>query len=139
VGFFGGPRQLSKHEEFSDILNFHRYWQGHEKERDKGGADAFRRDLDACVELREKTGKPLISSEACWGSTDDAERAAIIDFHLKELNEREIGWLIHALSHSRIADLHREDAGPVINPGVMHCVEPDGSIRPHHEIINSYL
>jgi endo-1,4-beta-mannosidase len=137
VGFHAGPKHLKRYDDLNDILNFHRYWQGPRAQNPD--PDAFRRDLDECVELREKTGKPLISSEAGWGSTDDAERVEILEFHLDELNKRNIGWLIHALAHSHVADIHREEGGPVANPGIMHCVETDGSLRPHHERINEYL
>jgi len=134
VGFWNGVHDLREHPELSDILNFHSYWMG-------GDADPkeWLAGLDACVELREKTGKPLFCSESCWGNVDDAKRVEILEFNLRELNRREIGWFIHALAHSPIADLHRPEAGPVQGPGVMHCIEPDGSIRPGHEVINEYL
>jgi hypothetical protein len=134
VGFWKGADHLREYPEFSDILNFHSYWMGGD-----ANADAWLAGLDACVELREKTGKPLFCSESCWGNIDDAKRVEILEFNLAELNRRGIGWFIHALAHSRIADLHRPEAGPVQGPGVMHCVEPDGSIRPRHEVINEYL
>jgi hypothetical protein len=134
VGFWRGIDHLREHEEVSDILNFHHYWPGGDAD-----ADEWRARLDQCVDLREKTGKPLFCSELGWGSLDDAKRVEILKFNLKELNLRNIGWFIHALAHSRIADLHRPEAGPVRGPGAMHCIEPDGSIRPGHKVINDYL
>ena len=134
VGFYYGPWFLEPMIHLCDILNFHAYFRG-----DPAKKDDFRRDLDACVAVRERTGKPLISTEACWGALDDAARMEIAEFHLAELNARRIGWLIHALHHSGIADLHWPKHGRVGDAGAMHCIEPDGSIRPGHETINNHL
>ncbi len=134
VGFWGGIRFLEKLQHISDILNFHQYYRGEPADRDE-----FRHDLDKLVDLRERTGKPLLSGEACWGSLDDAKRAEIIEFHLGELNRRNIGWLIYALQHSYIADLHWPEHGLVTEPGTLHCIEPDGSLRPEHGIINKFF
>lgn len=134
VGFFGGSSHLKRYEHLNDILNFHHYWRG-----DEDTKESFQRDLDACVELRERTGKPLISTEACWGSLDNPKRAEIIKFHLGELNRRNIGWLVYALQHTYIADLHWPDWGRVTEPGTLHCVEPDGSLRAGHEVINDFF
>ncbi len=134
VGFWGATKFLKPLQHISDVLNFHLYWFG-----DPAHKDGIRRELDACVALREQTGKPLLSSETCWGSLDNAKRVEIIEFQLGELNQRNVGWLIYALQHSYIADLHWPEYGRVTEPGTLHCVEPDGSIRPGHGIINRYL
>jgi len=136
VGFWSGTKFLQKYEHLSDILNFHQYLMS----PSDVDLDKYRRDLDACVALREKTSKPLICSEACWGAIDDQQRAMIIEQTLPELNQREIGWLIYALQHTHIADLHRPGAGaPLTQPGDLHCVGPDGAIRPGHEVINRFF
>jgi hypothetical protein len=134
VGFWLGAQFMEPFVHLCDILNFHLYFMG-----DPAKRDDFRQRLDECVALRERTGKPLISTEACWGSLDNAKRVEIIEFHLGELNRRNIGWLVYALQHSYIADLHWPEFGRVGNPGTLHCLEPDGSIRPGHDIINKYL
>ena len=134
VGFAFGAQQLREYEHLSDILNFHYYWRG-----DPESKDDFLRELDACVDIRERTGKPLISSEACWGSLDNAERLRIIEVHLGALNERDIGWLVYALQHSYVADLHWPEYGKVTDPGTLHCVEPDGSLREGHDVINRFF
>ncbi len=133
VGFWKWEH-LKAYPELNDILNFHNYWLG-----DDSDVDNWLRKLDACVELREKTGKPLISTECCWGHVDDQERVRILEKHLSALNERNIGWLMYGLQHSLIADLHRPEYGPVSSPGTLHCVEIDGSLRPGHEAINKYV
>ncbi len=134
VGLFNGAAHLKRYEHLSDILNFHYYWQGNAETK-----ESFLRELDECVALRERTGKPLISTEACWGSLDDTRRVEIIEFHLGELNRRRIGWLVYALQHSCIADLHWPRYGRVTNPGTLHCVEPDGALREGHGVINRFL
>ena len=96
VGFWKGADHLREYPEFSDILNFHSYWMGGDAD-----ADEWLAGLDACVEVREKTGKPLFCSESCWGNIDDAKRVEILEFNLRELNRREIGWFIHALQIGR--------------------------------------
>jgi hypothetical protein len=134
VGVCRGAEELDRYEYLNDILNFHYYWRG-----EAGTLDEFRRQLDGCVEIRERTGKPLISTEACWGSVDNAKRVEIIERHLGELNQREIGWLVYALHHSYVADLHWPEFGQVTGPGTLHCIEPDGSLRPGHDVINRFF
>jgi hypothetical protein len=131
---FAGPTEMVQYPQFSDILNFHYYWLGKDSDLPK-----WHRGLDKAEAMRDRTGKPLISTECCWGSLDAADRVRILEIHLAELNRRGIGWMIHALSHSRIADLHRPEYGFVGAPGSMHCVEPDGTLRPHHDAINRHL
>jgi hypothetical protein len=134
VGFHNGTRYLKHYEHLSDVLNFHYYWRGEAETKDD-----FRRELDACVDIRERTGKPLISTEACWGSLDNEKRVKIIEFHLDELNKRDIGWLVYALHHSYVADLHWPQYGRITSPGTLHCIEPDGTLRPGHEVINRFF
>lgn len=96
--------------------------------------------LDALTRFANEVGKPLLATEVCWGSLSDEKRAAVIRNDLALLNERKIGFMIHALWHSNVADLHRPECGPVA-PGIgyMGCIELDGSVRPGHEVINEFL
>jgi hypothetical protein len=77
--------------------------------------------------------------EVGWGDLIDAKRIEKLQIELSAINERQIGWLIHALCHSPVADLHCPEYGPVRGPGYMACIEPDGSLRPGHEIIRDFL
>ena len=96
--------------------------------------------LNALTAFANAVEKPLLATEVCWGSMNDEERAAVIKNDLALLNERKVGFMIHALWHSRVADLHRPEYGPVApGPGYMGCIEPDGTIRAGHEVINEYL
>ena len=91
------------------------------------------------VETANKFNKPLVASEAGWGSLDDAERIERMHVELSSCVNRNVGFLIHALSYSRVADLHLPEDGPVGGAGYMACINKDGSLRPGHEIIRDYL
>jgi hypothetical protein len=59
-------------------------------------------------------------------------------YTLGELRKREIGFVVHALQHSLVADLHYPAYGPVGGPEVLHFVNPDGSLRAGHEAFNEF-
>jgi len=40
---------------------------------------------------------------------------------------------------SRVADAHGPELGPVGRPKNLAFILPDGSLRPHHEIIYDYM
>lgn len=117
-------------EPISDILNFHAY--------DNIPRDQFEKLLDDVVAYAQSVNKPLLTSETCWGSLDDAVRAEVVAYTLGELKKRGIGWLAYVLHHSLIADSHRLEFGPLANPGNLAFVEADGSIRPGHEVFNDF-
>lgn len=89
-------------------------------------------------QLAHEAGKPMMSTECCWGSLDDADRVRRIVENLSVLRQRKIGFFPHALQESRVADLHRPQYGPVGDPGYMAFVQMDGSLRPGHEIYNEF-
>ncbi|MDR2773339.1 MAG: hypothetical protein LBC19_01120 [Tannerella sp.] len=91
------------------------------------------------VEVANKFNKPMVASETGWGSLDDAERANRLRGELSSCVDRNVGFLIHALSYSRVADLHLPQDGPVGGAGYMACINKDGSLRPGHGIIREYL
>jgi hypothetical protein len=111
---------------FSDILSIHPY---------RNSPETF----DAFVNLANAQNKPMLATEIGWGSLDDAERIRFLEPDLIRCTERRIGFMIHALHHSLVADLHLPGYGPVMTPGYMGCINPDGSLRPHHGMINRYL
>jgi len=116
----------------SDILSIHPYWI---PPRSKAEYEQL---LDDYVAISRETGKPLIATETCWGSLDDAERVEIIRYTLTQLKERGIGWLVYLLHHSLIADAHRPKFGPVGFPGNLSFIEADGSLRVGHGIFNEF-
>jgi hypothetical protein len=51
---------------------------------------------------------------------------------------REIGFTVHALHHSLVADLHRDEwvlVGPL---EWLDMIEADGSLRPGHEVFDEF-
>lgn len=129
-----GTGWLKKIEPISDLLTFHPYWQ-----KNRGDtAEEYCRLLDDCVAFAEKSGKPLLAAECCWGSRDDADRVEIVTVQLRELKQRGLGWLAYLLHHSLIADAHRPEYGPLGNAGNLAFIEADGSLRPGHEVFNDF-
>lgn len=98
----------------------------------------FERQLDEFVEIARIFNKPIIATETCWGSFDDAKRVEIIKYTLGELKKRNIGFLVHLLHHSLVADAHREEYGPISFPGNLSFIEADGSLRKGHEVFNEF-
>ncbi len=90
------------------------------------------------VEYAKSVGKPILCTECCWGSLDDAERAKIISSELEALVHHDIGFLAHALHESLVADLHGPQYGPVSRAGNMVFINMDGTLRKHHEVFNKY-
>jgi len=129
-----GRAGLEQVEEICDLLSIHPYWI-------PGGAHGkadYERLLDAYVDVARHARKPLVASETCWGSLDDAARVEIIRYTLDQLRQRGIGWFAYLLHHSLIADAHRPEYGPVGPPGYLAFIEADGSLRPGHEAFNEY-
>ncbi len=123
---------LEEIEPISDVLTMHPYWI---PTADKGG---YERGLDQRVQFAAKVGKPLLASETCWGSTDDAQRVEIIRYTSGELKKRGIGWLAYLLHHSLIADAHRIEFGPLSHPGKLAFIEADGRLRRGHDVFNQF-
>jgi hypothetical protein len=99
------------------------------------GFEAF---VDACVAQAQRAGKEILASETVWGAMDDAKRVDVLRYTLGELKQRNIGFLVHALQHSLVADLHYPEYGPVGWSGVMPFVNPDGTLRPGHAAFNEF-
>lgn len=73
------------------------------------------------------------------GGTEDSElRVKNLKTELDALTENEIGYFIHMLSHSLVADGHRAEYGNISEVGFMGCIEADGSLRKGHDFINNY-
>lgn len=121
--------------EISDFISIHPYYG------DNAPApthEDFETRLDRYVELSREWGRPLLATETCWGSEDDARRAEIVAYTLGELKKRGIGWLAYLLHHSLIADAHRRQYGPVGPAGNLSFIEADGTLRPGHDVFNRF-
>jgi hypothetical protein len=122
-------------EPISDILTTHPYYGWNAPGADEVKYEAT---LDQAVELAQSAGKELLATETVWGAADDDKRVEVIRYTLGELCKREIGFIVHALQHSLVADLHYPEYGPTGTPEVMHFVNPDGSLRKGHEAFNEF-
>lgn len=81
----------------------------------------------------KQSGKPILSTECCWGADADAERVNIIRTNLQILTQHKIGFFPHALWTSGVADLHRYADG-LYMPFILN----DGTLRPGHDIYNEF-
>ena len=108
-------------EPWCDILTPHLY-----------GASAAN---DAFVEFANRVRKPMLAGETGWGSLADETRLQTLHGELSSLVDRKVGFLIHVLNHSLVADCHRREFGPVSEVGFMGCFEADGSLREGYESI----
>jgi hypothetical protein len=89
--------------------------------------------IGGSVELAKKLGKPIMSTECCWGAEDDAERGSIVRTNLQALKRAEIGFFAHALYTSGVADLHKYKDGLY-----MPFILSDGTLRPGHDVYNEF-
>ncbi|MDR1270357.1 MAG: hypothetical protein LBK82_12615 [Planctomycetaceae bacterium] len=146
IGSCAGLKATKKYEPLSDILGIHPYfthrkpdnYSQNPKDYDDKVA-GYKNHHDNYVKFANEVNKPIIASEIGWGDLIDVKRIDSLQVELSSVNERKIGWMIHALCHSPVADLHHPEYGPVRKPGYMACIEPDGSLRPGHEIIRNFL
>jgi hypothetical protein len=135
VGNCAGVHYLELTEPISDLLSTHPYYIWNTPGADKGRYEA---SLDEMAAFAASAGKELLASETVWGALDDEKHVEIMRYTLGELRKRGIGFIVHALQHSLVADLHYPEYGPVGWPEVLHFVNPDGSLRRGHEAFNEF-
>lgn len=121
-----GPEGLRQVEPLIDVLLVHPYYDNRDD------------IVDHYVAISEEVGKPLLATEACWGSQDDEVRVGRIHSNLALLSEKRIGWLAYTLCHTDAADGHRAEHGLLDKQGTLHFIEKNGSLRPGHEAFNLY-
>lgn len=129
----GVPLELV--EPISDVLSIHPYFIHN---RPHASKPEYEKSLDRDVAFAKKVGKPLLSTECCWGALDDHVRVESVRYTLTQLKARGIGWLVYLLHHSLIADAHRLEFGPLSMPGNLAFIEADGSLRPGHGVFNEF-
>ncbi|HPC45291.1 MAG TPA: hypothetical protein PLJ50_09115 [Candidatus Latescibacteria bacterium] len=117
--------QLELVEPMCDVLTPHLY-----------GASAAN---DAFIEFANRVAKPMFAGETGWGSLDGDVRLGTLPRELSSLLERKVGFMIHVLHHSLVADCHRAEFGPVSEVGFMGCIEADGTMRAGYESIRKYF
>lgn len=125
---------------FTDIISFHPYyiWNGHPTVPHVSTKEGFEAFIDGAVAIAKHAGKGLIASETVWGARDDAIHVDVMRYTLGQLVKRNIGFTVHALNHSLIADLHRDEFGPVGSAECLHFIEVDGKLRVGHEAFNEF-
>lgn len=138
----GGPDDLDLVDSFVDVHAVHPYWIEYLPAHPNGiplfPAEKHAEDFAKMVEHLKRLGKPAIATECCWGSNDDATRVQYIRHDLSLLKQAGLGFLPHAMHYSHVADLHRPVPGRKWTTMYMAFIEPDGTIRPGHEVFNDY-
>jgi hypothetical protein len=112
-------------EPFSDVLMIHPYF-------------AATQNWDSMKAFSHRTGKALLATECCWGAIDDAKHVEIVRNDLDILVKQNVGFLVHAMHESYVADLHRPEYGPVSSAEYMAFINMDGSLRAGHDVFNQY-
>lgn len=127
-------------EPISDFISIHPYymWNAANAGMPPASKEEYEAYLDGRVTFAQEKGKELLATETVWGAVDDAQHVEVMRYTLGALKERGIGFIVHALQHSLVADLHYPEYGPVGWPEVLHFVNPDGSLRAGHEAFNDY-
>jgi endo-1,4-beta-mannosidase len=122
-------------EPISDVITFHPYFAWNAWVKTPG---QFVNWVDEALKFGKSVKKPMLATETGWGALDDKKRAEVLGVELKTLAKRGIGFMVHLLHHTLVADGHRPEYGPVTNAGYMAFVEKDGSLRPYHDMFNKF-
>jgi Cellulase (glycosyl hydrolase family 5) len=140
VGNYASLTAVRLTEPFTDIISFHPYymWSGDNPLSHMTTKEGFEHFVDAVTEFARDAGKGLIASETVWGARNHDIHVEVTKYTLGALADRGIGFTVHALHHSLIADLHRDAYGPVGRAEWMHFIEADGTLRPGHEVFNDF-
>ena len=133
IGVPASVDALKSVEPLCDVLTPHCYFAKGLWSKDE---ESFKRTLDGLVDFANSAGKPMFAGETGWGELDDSRRADLLCVELQSLAERKMGFCIHMLNHSLVADGHRPEYGVVSEAGFMGCIEADGSMRNGHGLIN---
>lgn len=127
-----GNEPMEVFGDICDVYLTHFYYFGN-------NISAFDDRVKSFVEESRKSGKPLISSECCWGSLDDKVRGELIRSTLTVFQKYNVGFVAHALQYCGCADLHAPEDGRVSpDIGNLCFINKDGSLRPYHEIFNEF-
>ena len=131
VGSTGGE-PMSTFGDMIDVYLTHLYYRGEPVEQ-------FEETVKRFAEEARQNNKPLFTSECCWGSFDDKERADMMKVSLEIFRKYDIGFIAHALQYCGCADLHdTQDGRTTSDIGNLCFINKDGSLRPHHEMFNQF-
>ena len=131
-------------DEFADVFMTHLYltMPGNEPCRvlPPEKVAEYEETVRGAAEYAAKAGKPIMTTEICWGSFDDASRVLLIEHNVRICRKYGLGIFAYALYESDFADLHRPEQGR-LSPDIGHLefIRRDGSLRPGHDIINRFF
>jgi hypothetical protein len=125
-----GRIPLQRMDRFSDVLSLHPYWAPQNPEY-FGAEREWSDRLEAHVKFARKVGKPLVATECCFGSPNNAVRVETIRHDLSRLRGHGIGWMAWLLNQSPVLDPGSEE-------GSFAFIARDGSLRPGHEVFNEF-
>ncbi len=100
------------------MISFHPYYLWNLPSDPLGNKVEFENFVSDCVKFAGTNGKDLLASETVWGAIDDARHVEVMRYTLGVLKEHGLGFIVHALHHSLVADLHLPEYGPVGPPGL---------------------
>lgn len=98
--------------------------------------------VDVAIDYANQLGKPLINTETCQGSLDDATRSFCIDRTLEVMQRAELGFYVWQLCTGEMVSARRDRTDPNCAPGdqaYMSFLTRDGRLRAGHEIVKKYL
>lgn len=128
-----GRAGVERIEPISDILMVHPYYIPQLMSKKE-----YVELVSSYKEFSLECKKPVLATETCWGSMDDARRVELIKYTLDTLTEYEIGFVVHALHYSKVADLHTSEDGPIGFSENLAFTNADGTLRAGHDIFNKY-
>lgn len=135
VGSVPGVDSIRMLEPLSDVITFHPYFAWNAW---LSTPEQFEAALDDMLAFGKSVGKPMLATETGWGALDDRKRSEVLAVELGALSKRGVGFVAHLLHHTPVADGHRPEDGPISGAGYMAFVEKDDSLRPYHDIFNTF-
>jgi hypothetical protein len=139
IGHYPNLKALQLTVQISDFFSFHPYYIWNWASHPYSDKSQYEKYVDDCLEFAHASGKELLASETVWGALDDARHVEVMRYTLGVLKDRDLGFIVHALHHSLVADLHMPEYGPVGVPEALHFINPDGSLRAGHEAFNEFV
>jgi len=134
-----GREGLERVNAISDVLLIHPYFIcDADTIFDEELRAEYEKDVEMMCAFGKEVGKPMLVTETCWGALTDENRVEVIRFTLDTLSKHNLGFVVHALHYSFVADLHNTDDGPVGHSYNLAFTNKDGSLRGGHEIFNRY-
>lgn len=126
----GKDGDLALFAEAVDVFGIHPYATGGIEQEKDCHLERVRRLIAKANELH----RSILVTECCWFAADDKARGELARFELDNYRQAGIGFLVHALSPSPVADLHPKNG--ITTGFYMPFMNLDGTIRPFHECFN---